>query len=144
MVLTVAFFWVLRALGFYKNQCMMWRAWCSEARLNWCGAPVQARSTATHTVVVPGYDPHRPEWPLPSAHSVPSGQSPHRASRAAWSHVWNGLKGPCVGTERAQTLESEKFELWNLLIVCWFCNFGQIIQVLKVLISLLITEDSTI
>lgn len=47
-------------------------------------------------------------------------------------------------TERAQTLESEKFELWNLLIVCWFCNFGKIIQVLKALIFLLMTKDSTI
>uniref|UniRef100_E1BBZ1 Max dimerization protein 3 n=1 Tax=Bos taurus TaxID=9913 RepID=E1BBZ1_BOVIN len=75
-----------------------WRAWCSEVRLSCCGASAQARSTATHTVAVPGYDPHRPERPLPSAHSVPSGQSPHRASRAAWSHCWNGLKGPWCGS----------------------------------------------
>nr|XP_014336568.1 PREDICTED: max dimerization protein 3 isoform X2 [Bos mutus] len=81
-----------------------WRAWCSEVRLSCCGASAQARSTATHTVAVPGYDPHRPERPLPSAHSVPSGQSPHRASRAAWSHCWNGLKGPCVGAGAPCTL----------------------------------------
>lgn len=84
-----------------------WRAWCSEVRLSCCGASAQARSTATHTVAVPGYDPHRPERPLPSAHSL------HRQARALTEPP--GLLGVTVGMD-------SKDPVWEQVLLvpcCW-------------------------
>lgn len=84
-----------------------WRAWCLEVRLSCCGASAQARSTATHTAAVPGCDPHRPERPLPSAHSL------RRQARALTGPP--GLLGVTVGMD-------SKDPVWEQVLLvpcCW-------------------------